>query len=375
MHLPAYGRGSLAVVLPSVAAALGIPGFTDTLGVAATTGPLRRACVLLVDGLGWQLLTAHPDVAPTMNAMVKRSITTAFPATTATSVTTVGTGVPPGLHGVVGYKVAIPGKGRIMNSLRWDNEVDPLVWQPHEPVLARAAGAGLAVHHVGPKFHDGGGLTRASTRGARFRPAYGLGDLAAGAAAVTASAEWALTYAYFADLDTVGHVRGSRSDAWRAELAHVDLMVGALRDMLPPDAALVVIADHGMIDVPTEQRVDCDTTPELRDGVVLLGGEGRARHLYTRPGAADDVRETWSGFLGDRATAVTREQAIADGWFGPRVDDGVRDRIGDVVVSAGPDLALIASEREPMESNLVGLHGGMEPAEQLVPLLVSPGTT
>lgn len=375
MHLPAYGRGSLAEVLPSVAAALGISGYTDTLGIAATTGPLRRACVLLVDGLGWQLLTSHPDVAPTMNAMVKRSITTAFPATTATSITTVGTGVPPGLHGVVGYKVAIPGKGRIMNSLRWDDEVDPLVWQPHEPVLARAAGSGLAVHHVGPAFHDGGGLTRASTRGARFRPAYGLGDLAATAAAVTASADRALTYAYFGDLDTVGHLRGPRSDAWRAELAHVDLLVGMLRDLLPADAALVVIADHGMVEVPMDQRVDCDTTAELRDGVVLLGGEGRARHLYTRPGAADEVRASWAGVLGDRATVVTREQAIADGWFGPRVADAVRERIGDVVVSAGPDVALIASEREPLESSLVGLHGGMEPAEQLIPLLVSPGTT
>jgi hypothetical protein len=330
--------------------------------------------VLLVDGLGWQQLTAHSDVAPTMNAMVKRSITTAFPATTATSITTVGTGVPPGLHGVVGYKVAIPGKGRIMNSLRWDDDVDPLVWQPHEPVLARAAGTGLAVHHVGPKFHDGGGLTRASTRGARFRPAYGLGDLAATAAAVTASADWALTYAYFGDLDTVGHLRGTRSDAWRAELAHVDLMVGALRDLLPRDAALIVIADHGMIEVPADQRVDCDTTAELRESVVLLGGEGRARHLYTRPGAADAVRDAWAGVLGDRATAVTREQAIADGWFGPQVADAVRERIGDVVVAAGPELALIASEREPLESSLVALHGGMEPAEQLIPLLISAGT-
>ncbi|GAA1692457.1 alkaline phosphatase family protein [Fodinicola feengrottensis] len=374
VRLPAYGTGSLAEVMPSVAAVLGVPGYDDVLGIQALAGgSFKRACVLLIDGLGWNALRAHLDEAPTLNAMAGRSITTAFPATTATSVTTVGTGLPPGLHGVLGYQVAIPGTGRLMNSLRWDREVDPLTWQPYEPVLARAAGFGLAVAHVGPGFHNGSGLTRASARGGRFRPAYSLGDLAYGAADATASADRALTYAYFAELDTTGHMRGWQSEAWRAELAQVDLLVRTLRAALPPDAALVVIADHGMIDVPPAGRLDADEWPALWEGVALLGGEGRARHVYAQPGAEADVLAAWTDVLGPDTLVVSRDQAIADGWFGPKVDDRVRPRIGDVVTAPGAGVAVIATEAEPLESSLVGLHGGMVPDEQLVPLLVSSG--
>jgi hypothetical protein len=323
--------------------------------------------------MGWHAIRAHQDLAPTLAAMSGRAITTGFPATTATSVTTVGTGLPPGLHGIVGYQVAIPGAGRLMHSLRWDPDIDPLTWQPYEPVIARAAGAGLTVSHVGPGFHNGSGLTRASARGARFRPNFSLGDLAIEAAVATASAERTLTYAYFADLDTTGHLRGWKSDAWRAQLAHVDLLVSQLREALPADAALVVIADHGMIDVTAAGRVDADLVPGLREGVALLGGEGRARHVYAEPGAAADVLAAWTDILGPSAVVVGREQAVADGWFGPRVSDDVLPRIGDVVTAAGPESAVIATKTEPLESSLVGLHGGMEPDEQLVPLLVSVG--
>ncbi|WP_313885705.1 alkaline phosphatase family protein [Fodinicola feengrottensis] len=183
----------------------------------------------------------------------------------------------------------------------------------------------------------------------------------------------ALTYAYFAELDTTGHMRGWQSEAWRAELAQVDLLVRTLRAALPPDAALVVIADHGMIDVPPAGRLDADEWPALWEGVALLGGEGRARHVYAQPGAEADVLAAWTDVLGPDTLVVSRDQAIADGWFGPKVDDRVRPRIGDVVTAPGAGVAVIATEAEPLESSLVGLHGGMVPDEQLVPLLVSSG--
>jgi hypothetical protein len=154
-------------------------------------------------------------------------------------------------------------------------------------------------------------------------------------------------------------------------LRHVDLLAESLAAALPPDVVLVVTADHGMVDVPPEHRVDFDRTPALRTGVRLLGGEARARHVYTRPGAAADVLATWTALLGDRMWVVSREEAIAQGWFGPDVPAATAPRIGDVVAAAYGEVALVASEAEPMESALVGLHGSMTSAEQRVPLLVT----
>ena len=137
---------------------------------------------------------------------------------------------------------------------------------------------------------------------------------------------------------------------------------------LPPDAALWITADHGMVDVPADRRVDYDSSPDLRQGVALLGGEARARHVYARPGAAGDVLAAWRETLGDRVAVAAREEAVAAGWFGP-VADLMLPRIGDVVAVARGSHAVVATRTERLESSLIGMHGALTPAEQRVPLL------
>ncbi len=297
--VPRYGAGSLSDVLPSAAAALGVPGFANILGLPE----VRRICVLLVDGFGWNLLRQHSDQAPFLAAAAAGGmpITAGFPSTTATSLTSLGTGLPPGRHGVLGYQVAVPGTGRLMNSLRWDPEVDPLKWQPHPTVFERLAAHGSGAFQVSPGAFQGSGLTVSGLRGARYVAAETAGDLIAGVAGAMRHEREALVYAYHADLDKTGHLRGCRSEAWRRQLAVTDRVVEQLADVLPADSLLLVTGDHGMVDVPEHRRIDVRAHPELREGVALLGGEPRARHVYTQPGAAADVLAAWRGVLGERA--------------------------------------------------------------------------
>ncbi|MGH3329178.1 MAG: alkaline phosphatase family protein, partial [Streptomycetales bacterium] len=210
--------------------------------------------------------------------------------------------------------------------------------------------------------------TRAALRGAGYVAAEWAGERVAAAARMLRAGERALVYVYVGDLDATGHRNGSGSDAWRVQLGQIDLMVAQLAERLPAGAVLYVTADHGMVDVAPEHRVDFDREPDLSDGVLLLGGEARARHVYTRSGAADDVRAAWRERLGDRMWVVSREEAVTDGWFGPEVPDWVLPRIGDVLAAAYGDVAVIAPANEPLESALIGHHGSMTPAEQCIPL-------
>ena len=136
---------------------------------------------------------------------------------------------------------------------------------------------------------------------------------------------------------------------------------------------MYVTADHGMVDVGHDDRIDVDAEGSLlRDGVALLGGEARFRHVYAEPGAADSVLATWREVLGERAWVLPREEAIKEGWFGPvgtAVSDTVAARIGDVVAACAGSWAVVASQAEPHESALVGMHGSLTAAEQLVPML------
>lgn len=364
--LPKYHESSLDALATSVLASLGVPGEPNPLALP----PADRTCLLLIDGLGWELLRAHPAAAPFLSeiAMTAAPLTAGFPATTATSLGSIGTGRPPGQHGIFGYQVAIPGTGKLLNALTWKAPVDPLAWQPGSTIFERAASAGVRAMRVAPRQLDGTGLSIASMRGAEYLAAGTLGALVSRSAAALAGDEPAFALVYYGDLDATGHVLGCGSDAWLYQLAHVDKLAEQLASALPHGTVLHVTSDHGMIDVPEADRIDFDAVPELRDGVALLGGEARARHVYCEPGAADDVVAAWRGVLGERAWVASREQAVADGWFGP-VRDAFAARIGDVVVAPCGPWAVIASKLEPRESAMVGLHGSLTQSDQLVPLL------
>lgn len=365
--VPRYGEASLADLLPSVLATFGVPGCRNVLDLPAA----RAVCVLLVDGLGWDLLRRHADHAPFLAGASGRPLTSGFPSTTAVSLGCLGTGLPPGQHGIIGYQTLIPGKGRLMHSLRWDAEVDPLTWQPNRTTFERAAAHGIAVTQVAESRFEGTGLTVAALRGTRYVAAGSFGELAGGIVEALGTGGRSVVYAYIGDLDLTGHHRGVDSIAWRVQLAQVDRLVELLTALLPAGAALLVTGDHGMVDVPRSEMVDVDAPEEaaLREGVQLLGGEPRARYVYTRPGAEGDVLAAWQERLGDSMWVVTRDEAVEAGWFGPTVTKQVLPRVGDVIAAARTTVAVVATKQSPREAHLIGHHGSLTPAEQLIPLL------
>lgn len=378
---PAYGTGSLADLLPSVLAALGVSGAVDRLGLTQRLSGVRRVAVLLIDGLGHDLLPAAAPVAPTLADALAgrlgtlRPLTSGFPSTTPTSLTTLGTGAVPGAHGVVGFTVKVPGTDRVLNHIEWRADPDPARWQPLPTQFQRAAAAGVAVRVVSRPQYAGSGLTISAYDGAAYLPATDVETLATRLlAALTDADPPVLAYGYHPDLDATGHDRGLDSPAWRRAAAEVDRLLARLVDGLPADSALVVTADHGQVDVPQWARFDLGADPRLRSGVALVAGEPRVRYLHTVPGAVADVCATWRGVLGPAAWVGTREEAVAEGWFGP-VSAAHLPRLGDVVVVCHDRYAVFASGYEPDRlSQLVALHGSWTPAEMRVPLLiVGPG--
>ena len=365
---PAYGARSLSDVVPAIARALGSPFEGESSDLELPEAP--SYVLFLVDGMGAELLRRHGHAAPYLSSLLAGSQigTAGVPSTTATSLTSLGTGLPPGSHGLVGFTARVPGTDRLLNHLWWDKQVDPLEWQPHPTAFGRLAGAGVHVTSVNKRDFEGTGLTVASQRGAAYVGADRVGERIA-AAVANARNEPSLTYVYEPDLDWTGHKFGVASTQWLQELAMVDAQAEQLREVLPPATRLVVVADHGMIDSPDGARVDVDEVHELRDGVALLGGEARFRHLYCSAGAVEDVATAWRSVLGSRATVLTRDEAVARGWFGA-VDAAVLPRLGDVMVACHGDTAIVSTTDFPYEKTLVGLHGSLTPTEMLVPILV-----
>ncbi len=365
---PAYGDRSLGDVVPAVAAAIGHP-----LGVAPRGLDLPAAAsyvVFLIDGLGANLLQRHADAAPYLSSLLPASTvgTAGVPSTTSTSLTSLGTGMVPGGHGLVGFTTRVPGTDDLLNALLWDADVDPIEWQPHPTAFSRLQASGVRVSVVNKREFNGSGLTVAAHRGADYVGVDRVGERIA--AVVAASADRpSLTYVYDGDLDWTGHRWGVDSSHWLQQLAMIDHEAEQLREALPADRRLLVVADHGMVDVPADDRIDVADDAGLSAGISLVGGEARFRHLYCVGGAVPDVLATWRATLGDSAEVLTRAEAIGCGWFGP-VDPAVLPRIGDVVVACRGTSAVLSTDGFPYETRLIGMHGSLTDDEMLIPLLV-----
>jgi hypothetical protein len=365
---PAYEDRSLGDVLPAVARALGVDAGLPPSAIDLP--PAQSYVVFLVDGLGYELLRDHPDEAPFLHGHLdgQRPATVGVPSTTATSLTSFGTAMTPGGHGVVGFTSRIPGTDDLLNALFWSKSVDPREWQQHPTALGRLATAGVRTTVVNKREFASSGLTVAGQRGAEFVGADKVGERMAAVLAASSDGP-SLTYMYEGDLDWTGHRYGVASTSWRLQLSMIDAAAEQLRETLPEAVRIVVVADHGMVDSAPDQRLDVDEHPVLLEGVAVLGGEARFRHVYCRSGAVEDVLAAWGSELGDRAEVLTRDDAIARGWFGTMTST-VRPRVGDVLVAARDDFAVMSSAAFPYEAQLVGLHGSLTSAEMHIPLLV-----
>lgn len=328
-----------------------------------------RYVLLLVDGMGEELLEANSRLAPQLSGMqrAEATVTCAVPSTTATSLSCLGTGCLPGRHGVLGYTFRSPVGGMVMNALSWQHGDDPLVVQPHPTAFEELSRVGVAVSSVGPERFEKSGLTRASLRGPAFlgvRDEHDI-DLRVDLARQGSEAgEPSLCYVYERSLDHVGHGHGCASTAWRRRLGWVDELVQALSEGLAPGTVLIVTADHGMIDVPTDHRILIEDEPGLSADLDEMAGEPRFRQLYTR--RPEQVAARWADQLGEQATVLTAQQAIDLDLFGVW-DPVLRNRLGDVLVAMRGDWAVM-TQKVPQELGLVGMHGSLTRAEMTIPL-------
>ncbi|MFM6973540.1 MAG: alkaline phosphatase family protein [Agromyces sp.] len=357
------------VLASSFAAVMGEPNRLDLPAVDS-------AIVLVVDGLGMHNLAARAGHARTMTSAASgRSVAwTTFPSTTAAALTTLTTGVEPGIHGVVGYSVFDRSQHRVLNQLSdWGAAMPADTWQRAQTVFETASARGVRADVVGHPKYANSGFTNASLRGSSYHEATTIQERLDWAAARSVTP--GISYVYVAELDMAAHANGWESDTWLARLEEVDAAVRTVLPRLSRRTGLIVTADHGVIDVAIRRHVLIDSrAPELAQQLHAVAGDPRALSLWLDAEATErersELASAWQAVLGDDVWALSREQAIANGLFGSRVDEAVEPRIGDVILAARKGIALYDSRTASAQSRaMIGQHGSLSDEEQRVPLL------
>lgn len=366
----------LAALLPSgiAAVAKGI-GAAPPAAVAHAASDrlpgIRSFVMIVVDGLGHANLGGRKGHAPTLARLPRKRIETVAPSTTGAALTTLTTGVLPGEHGLIGYRIRHPELGLVTTLSQWGGIVDRRSWQRATPVFAAATDIGARPVAIGRPAHASGGLTEAILTGAEYHTGQRIEDRFAAASQLLRGGDPVVAYLYVDELDRAAHEFGWQSEAWAGRLERLDAALSDFLRTLPGDVGVVVTADHGMVDVARHQQVMLDADSALLDGVAEIGGEPRFRSLYLHPGAsAEDIARRWAEAEGARAWVATREEAIASGVFGP-VDHEVAQRLGDVIVAARKQVAYYSAADDPRSLDMVGQHGSFSEDERGVPLVTA----
>ena len=359
---------TLAELSQSIFSTLGLPGTTNYLSLDENVE--RRECLVLIDGLGKNAVDefgVHQSF--TKNLEYLSTLKATFPSTTASSLTSLATGLSVGEHAMVGYTMRVPHSGypeRTLNALKWDDRIDPKNWQPKETLFERAAKVQINVSHIAAARYASTGFTEAALRGAQYRSANTVQDQIKNAK-MALERPGSFAYVYLNDVDEASHSKGFGSEKFLAALGKVDELVSGLLAELPKGTRIWLTSDHGMINRDDYRVVNS----QLLDRIRMMAGEPRVRYLYLEPENLNRVKETWQNELGDKVILKSRDEAIAEGLFGKSVSPAASERIGDLIAIATGNFILVEQEREAMQIAMVGHHGGLTDAEVEIPLFTS----
>ena len=269
----------------------------------------------------------------------------------------------PGEHGIVGYRIHV--HGEVLNVLRWTTAagdarqtIPPQKVQPHLPFLGHRPPVITKTEFART------GFTQAHLDSVRFTGYRMPSSLVTDVARLTRASE-PFVYAYYDGVDKVSHEYGLGA-YYDAEVAAADRLVGDVLTAVPNGTAVVVVSDHGQVEVGDRL---VPLAPDVAAHVSLQSGEGRFRWLHARPGHASALVEASVACHSDQAWVRTRDEVVDGGWFGPHVSDDAVARLGDVALVARDDIAFVEpTDTGPFE--LVGRHGSATEAEIMVPFLV-----
>ena len=379
---PDYQNGSIANLMSSLIGALGgdapYPGLPQL--PAQEIQPAHNVVLLVLDGLGYNyLMTRDPSSA--LRRHLRTRITSVFPTTTASAITTFLTGLAPQQHGLTGWFMFLKEIGVVTALLPFQpryggaslgaakiNTTDVFHLRSTFERIERRSYVVTAQRIVDSEF------SLATTRTARRRAYESLDEYFALIAQTVREPEAKYIYAYWPEFDSLCHTHGIGSAQAAAHFVKLDTGFAALLDSLAgTDTLLLVCADHGLIDTTPAHTIALESHPRFAETLTLpLCGEPRVAYCYVRPARVTQFEAYVTQELSEYCWMIPAEQALAENMFGPGTPHPrLYDRIGDYLLLMKDNYVIKDLLRGEKPFSQIGVHGGLTADELYVPLVVA----
>jgi hypothetical protein len=389
VYLPDYSGNSIYNLINSVLRRFGLnrsgvlTGFNDVLGH-------NKVVVFLVDGLGYShMVSARPRISSLDSFLKKashtRQITTVFPSTTSTVLSTVNTAMTPAEHGIVGFTMYVKELGSVVNTITFSpasekgdgaferSGLQPSFMYPQKTVFQELVQLGVHSRVLTPNYLANTVLSKTLYNGAERIKYVQLSDLFVGLRKALSQTRYDQEYffVYWSGVDTVSHKYGPGTEEYDAELnGFFHLFESELLDKLNgSDVSILVTADHGHTYIPDGSFHDLSGDSDFLSSLMVPPtGDSRAFFLY--PSDREKMERMAQSRFGDTSVLVDSEEALKRGFFGLGDNSSVlKSRIGEKIVLPYKPHSYVyrypTFEYKPMFGN----HGGLTLEELIIPLV------
>ena len=382
MNKPDYQDGSIVNLMSAICTACdaGISPYAPHRDLAVTElKEAKNIILLLIDGLGYDYIKRH-GAGSTFEKYIKTSMTSVFPTTTSSAVTTFATAVAPMQHAITGWFMHLKELGCVTAVLPFtprvtmqpfnSDRVDISQVLQLNPVFTHLNRLSYVVNH---KRIVDSSFSVLSTVGAERIEYYGLSDFFAqiiNLAKMNEAKKY--IHAYWADFDALCHVHGVDSDIVHQHFKDLDEEFAELLNYLQgTDSAVIVTADHGLIDCDAQNLVHLESHPDLAQMLTLpLCGEPRVAYCYLKPDKTSAFEAYVQNHLASHCDLHRSEDLIAANYFGlGTANEKLAQRIGDYALIMKSNHVIKDCLMGEKPFTQIGVHGGLDERELLVPLI------
>jgi hypothetical protein len=367
----------------AIALLAGADGVETTQGVErlqALIGPADHYVLVLIDGLGMELLAKAPE-GGFLRTHLAEELHAVFPSTTAVALSTLATTLWPAEHAVIGWWLYLVGRGLSITPLPF---VDRFSKKP-------LVGFGVAVEEVFPE--------RSVWSRMRHRPATIIGAQLADSVytryasggtprvgyehtaqafeatrrSVVEATGRTLTYLYLPHVDSLMHEKGTQDKGVRKLITEIDGYLKSLVTDLDGKARIIVTADHGQANIPKERVFIIKAGDPVAECLIAPpSGEPTVPVFHVKPGRKWEFKRLFAERLGEYFALLSPDDAERLELFGPRLLSTIaRQRLGSYLAVASPPSALYYDAPGAPPVIHIGVHAGLSSAEMRIPLILA----
>ncbi|MFH1657513.1 MAG: alkaline phosphatase family protein [bacterium] len=380
MELPNYKNGSIVNLMSSIGEALGTKCIYDELSLLRSKDlkDSKNIVLIVLDGLGYEYLKDKNSI---LNKGLKGKITSVFPPTTASAITTFVTGLAPQQHAFTGWFMHLKELGTVATTLLFNPRIggQPFTTQDVEfkdilNLECFSERIEASSYLVTPEEIMGSDFTKANSKKSEILGYQNLdGFFSQIKKATNSHDERKYIFAYWPEFDSLSHEYGINSEEVKKHFWEIDKKISLfIDDIKGTKSTLIITADHGLIDTTKERTIELEDHPKLKECLTLpFCGEARLVYCYVHPSKAKQFEAYVKNNLNKFCNMRKSEELINNNYFGLfEPNPKLIDRVGDYALIMKENYVFtdkILNKREPFH---IGNHGGVSKEEVFIPLVV-----